>query len=183
MAGRIHDGINYAIGFMGLMTLVLAACSNSGSGPAAGPAVDVGSASGSGGDRVSVGTALTGGGGRVVAASAEIIYDAAQVNVDVKSDGTPSCTVNPRIGAGSAADKTLLLSVTDAGAMQKKLTVGVINLQNASVISDGDLFTCDFVIAPGAQPGPAVLQNTPGVSDAQGNDLAVTGASGTITVK
>jgi len=182
MVGRIHSGIIYTIGFAGLMTLVLVACSNS-SGPAAGPAIDVGSASGRGGDRVSVGAAMTGGDGKVVATSAEIVYDATRVNVDVKPDGTPDCTVNPRIGAGSAADKTLLLSVTNAGAAQKKLTVGVINLQNASVISDGDLFACDFVIAPGAQPGPTVLQNTPGASDAQGNELAVTGASGTITVK
>jgi hypothetical protein len=181
MAGRIHNGIIYAIGFMGLMTL--AACSNSGTGPATGPAVNVGNASGRAGDRVSVGAALTGGGGKVVAASAEIVYDATQANVDVKPDGTPSCTVDPRIGAGSAADKTLLLSVNDAGTTQKKLTVGVINLQNATVISDGGLFTCDFVIAPGAQPGPTVLQNMPGAADVQGNDLAVTGASGTITVK
>ena len=183
MVGRRHNGITYAIGFIGLMTLVLVACSSNSTGPAAGPAVDVGSASGRGGDRVSVGAALTGGGGKVVATSAEIVYDPTQVNVDVKPDGTPDCTVNPRIGAGSAADKTLLLSVTNAGATQKKLTVGVINLQNASVISDGGLFTCDFVIAPGAQPGPTALQNTPGAADAQGNDLAVTGASGTITVK
>jgi hypothetical protein len=145
--------------------------------------MDVGNASGRGGDKVSVGAALRGSGGTVVAASDEIVYDSTQVNVDLNADGTPRCTIDARIGVGSAADKTLLLSVTDVGATQKKLTVGVINLQNANAISDGALFACDFVIAPGAHAGATVLQHTLGASDTQANEISIPGATGTITVK
>jgi hypothetical protein len=150
--------------------------------PSAGPLINVGSANGSAGATVAVAVTLANGGGLVVATSNDIVYDSTQVNVGTKADLSPDCTIDAAIGAGSAANKSLLLSVSTLSGTQKKLTVGVINFQNANVIPNGALFTCNFVIAPTAT-GTIVLQNTPGASDADGNDLTVSGSNGSITVQ
>src|ERR1700687_1362854 len=147
------------------------------------PAVNVGNATGKPGDTVVIEVRLENGAGKIVATSNDIAYDSTQVNVRQTSTGVPDCTITPRIGSGSGADKTLLVAVRDLALTQRRLTAGVLNLGNQSVLPDGALFTCSFAIAPGARRGRVTLENAPGTSDVEANEVAATGTNGTITVE
>ena len=133
---------------------------------------------------VAVAVTLATSGGVVQATSNDIKYDTTQVNVKLQADGTtPDCTIDSSIGMGTGPNKSLLLSVLTGAGSEKTLRVGVINFMNVNIIPDGPLFTCNFVIAAGAPAGPIVLTNVPGAADADGNDLTVSGANGSIMVQ
>jgi len=147
-----------------------------------GPIIDVGSTSGSAGTTVTIGVTLANGNGQVQATSNDITYDSSQVDVVLNLDNSPQCTINAAIGAGTAPNKSLLLSVLTGAGTQKTLRVGVINFQNVNLIPDGALFTCNFKIGASAS-GTIALTNVPGAANQDGDDLSgVTGSNGSITV-
>lgn len=146
------------------------------------PGVNLGSASGHAGDTVGVPITLSDSGGVVVAASLDIRFDPTQVTVALKANGKPNCTINPDIDVDSALGKELVSTVLTAPPLQI-LRIGIVGLGNATPIPDGLLATCDFVIAPTAAPGLITLGNTPGLSDAIGDSVAVGGTNGSITVQ
>jgi hypothetical protein len=132
---------------------------------------------------VRIALTLANGGGSVAAASSDIAYDSTQVNVKLRANGKPDCSINPAIGPDSAASKSLLASQPSLAGDAKVLRVGVIGTDNAHPIPDGVLLTCSFTIAAGATPGAKVLNNTPAASDARAQALTVQGANGSIVVR
>jgi hypothetical protein len=149
--------------------------------PAEGPALNIGSVTGSAGSSVVVPVSLSKGGGNIVAVSVDIIYNATQVQIGLEGEG-PECFIHPSIGAGTTADKELLLSVLEDGGDNEILRVGVIGLDNANVLPDGVLFLCNFDISGGAGAGPKVLLNSPMASNAAGAAVAIGGTNGVIDV-
>jgi hypothetical protein len=149
---------------------------------AAGPSIDVGNASGAAGATVSIPVTLNGGSSMLTATSNDIVYDSTQVRVALNS-GTPDCTINPAIGAGSIPGKMLLLSRNDLGGGMERVRIGVISFSNSNSIPDGPLFSCNFQIDAAASPGAKTLANTPSASDALGGEPPVGGVDGTVTVQ
>src|SRR5262249_20073540 len=76
----------------------------------AGPAIDLSSASTAPLRTVAITATLSNGGGQIVATSNDIVYDSSQVNVALKQDGKPDCTISATIGADSSAAKSLVAS-------------------------------------------------------------------------
>ncbi len=161
-----------------------AATATSTSPPAGGVAVNVGSASGAAGDTVMIAVSLANAGGMVASTSTDITFNSTQVDALLMPDTTPDCTIDPRIGPGTAANKNLLPSVlAGPNANEKILRVGVINFLNSNLITDGTLFSCKFKIQAAATPGDKLLANVPGAANPDGDDLTnVGGTNGTITV-
>ncbi|MFI5365470.1 MAG: hypothetical protein ACHQ4J_07590, partial [Candidatus Binatia bacterium] len=62
-----------------------------------GPAVNVGSATGAAGSTVAIAVTLANSGGIIAATSNDIVYDSTQVNVGIKANGKPDCTVDVSI--------------------------------------------------------------------------------------
>ena len=152
--------------------------------PPAGPAIILGNASGIAGAIVPITVTLSGSGGLVAATSDDIVYDSTQVNVRLKpSNSKPDCTINPDIGVDGAAGKALSIGQPTSPANAKILRIGVLATDNANIIPDGLLFTCNFVIATNASPGTYTLQNNAGASDALANPLSISGINGSITVQ
>lgn len=87
------------------------------------------------------------------------------------------CTVNPLIGPGSAADKSLAATTTGPNTLE--VTVGP---TNPNPIPDGSLFSCRMTVAAGSSPGTIPVSNTVSVVDPAGNFLPVTGADSSIRV-
>src|SRR5262249_28252886 len=110
-------------------------------------------------------------------------FDSTQVNVVLKTNGKPDCTIDPSIGTDSAVSKSLVASLPTSPANAKILRVGIIGTDNANIIPNGPLFSCNFMIVAGATTGAKAVQNTPGASDADANPITVIGANGSITVQ
>ena len=142
--------------------------------------VDVGTTSGARGTIVNVAVTLSQSMGVIAATSNDIIYDNSQVR-PVES-APASCTINPAIGPGSAADKMLISAVAVISGATERLRVGIIGF-NSTTIPDGLVFTCAFEILPTASLGIKVLDNTPDASLPNGDPPpAVAGADGAIAV-
>ncbi|HVN86295.1 MAG TPA: cohesin domain-containing protein [Candidatus Binatia bacterium] len=144
--------------------------------------IDVGSASGAPGATVSIAVMLANGGGKIVATSNDLVYDSTQVNVAIKPNSKPDCTIDSSIGSDSAVGKTLVVSQPPSPADAKILRVGIIGTDNANPIPDGPLFACNFVISGTATLGIKTLTNVPSASDANAQALNVIGTNGSITV-
>ncbi len=145
-------------------------------------AINLDSVSGAPGATVSIAATLVNGGGVVVATSNDITYDSTKVNVLLKPNGKPDCTINLDIGPDSVPGKNLSTSQPTSPATAKILRIGVLSTENVNVIPDGQLFTCKFMIADAAAAGAVTLDNVPRASDAASNLVPVVGADGTITV-
>lgn len=88
----------------------------------------------------------------------------------------PSCTLDPRLGPGTAADKTLAQSLPEPG----ELRLGVLGV-NANPISAGVLLSCAFPTAADAD-GIFELEAHATASAPGGASLPATAASGEIAV-
>jgi hypothetical protein len=89
-----------------------------------------------------------------------------------------SCTINPAIGTGTAANKQISAALVGSGLER----VGILGF-NRNTIADGVLYTCAFQVQNGASIGAHSLSNLPSASDPAGHDLPnVGGAPGKVTV-
>ncbi len=85
------------------------------------------------------------------------------------------CAINPAIGPGSAADKTLSTSVLDDPTRTRNIVVA---LGNTNPIPDGALYTCNFAVAPDAPLGTYTLESSNArASDPEGQPVPVTAAN------
>ncbi len=135
------------------------------------------------GTTVNIAATLVNGGGIVVATSNDIMYDSTQVNVLLKPNGKPDCTINLDIGPDSVPGKNLSTSQPTSLATMKILRLGVLSTENVNVIPDGQLFTCKFMIADAAAAGAVTLEDACRARPTRPADLVpVVGADGTITV-
>jgi hypothetical protein len=131
---------------------------------------------------VTIAATLVDGNNQFAATSNDIVYDSTQVNVLLKLNGKPDCTINVEIGPDSVAGKSLSTSQPASPATAKILRVGVLSTENVNTIPDGLLFTCKFQIEAGATAGMKVLQNIARASDPQSNLIPLGGTSGSINV-
>jgi hypothetical protein len=109
-------------------------------------------------------------GAQIAATTNAIVFEADQLSLTV-------CAINPAIGPGSATDKQLTTLPGVAGS--ESVHVG----GNANAISSGNLYACEWTVAPGATLGTHTLSNTPAATDPAGNPVpGVIGAAGQIVV-
>lgn len=140
-------------------------------GPAAAVHVVVGSDSVAAGDTALIDATLVLGPGETVASvGLEIRFEPDGFAVD------PSCTLDPRLGPGTAADKTLAQSVPAEG----ELRLGVLGV-NANPITAGPLLSCEFPTAADAD-GVFELEAHATASAPGGASLPATAQSGEISI-
>ena len=133
------------------------------------PDIALGTAVGRPGGVACVGATLAGNGAQVAGASNDISFDPNVFSVS-------GCAINPLIGAGTAPDKQLAMTVLGAGAER----VGVFGV---NLIPNGLLYSCTLAIGAGAGAGSYALGSVPGASDPDGTDITpVSGAPGAVTV-
>lgn len=123
------------------------------------------------GETVGVGASLSLGPGEEVAAvSVEIRFDFALVAVE-------SCSIAPRIGPGTTANKSLVWSLPAEG----RLRTGIFGI-NLNPISAGPLLTCSLKVDPAAPGGPLPLASFAGAAAPLGSSVAITATSGAIEI-
>ena len=89
--------------------------------------------------------------------------------------GDPDCVVNARL----SGVKDVVAKVADLGGGRTRLRVGLIGLDNNTVITSGPLFICRFLVADGVS-GSIPLLNTPEAAGQQAQAIAVDGSDGRI---
>src|SRR5207249_1292540 len=102
-----------------------------------GPAVNIGNASGNPGDTVTISVTLANSGAIIAATSNDITYDSTQVDVALKANGKPDCTINADINVDSAIGKSLVASQPSSPPAAKILRIGILGTDNANIIPDG----------------------------------------------
>ena len=107
----------------------------------------------------------------ISAVSLDIAFDASQL-VD-----PPACSIDPAIGPGTAADKTLTQGQPAVGVVR----LGVLGI-NDNVIPSGGLLSCDFTAQASVVAGTYALAAQAGASNADGSTAAITASSGTFQV-
>ncbi len=147
--------------------------------------IDVGTADGLPGGTVEIAVTLTRGDCAAVATSTDLRFDP-KVLEAVLEGAEPSCTINPAIGPGTAANKQLaraLLDETGSDGLSDTVRIGIFGF-NLSQIPDGELFRCTFRILREAPPGSVTLENAAGAANTAGDCPAadVTGSDGAIVV-
>ena len=138
--------------------------------------IDCGSAIGIPGGKATVEVRLTAGDGEVVAGTQnDLQFDDSLLGI------TPSdCRINPEIGPGSEAAKSLATNVLVGPPTVRNIIVATAD-QNP--IPDGLLYTCTFTVAADAPLGSIELANTKLIaSDADGQPLPATGTSCALTI-
>jgi hypothetical protein len=101
----------------------------------------------------------------IAGASLDIGYDTTLL-------GNPTAAIGP---AGTAAVKDVSSNIVSPGVLR----LGVFGL-NTNVIADGVIANVTFPLKESA--GIATLTNTPSATDPAGNDVAITGSNGVITI-
>lgn len=144
--------------------------------------VEVGAAAGVRGQTVAVPVTLAGGSGITNLVELDLDYDPTQVQV-ATINGTPDCTIDPAIGPGSVADKTLGAFVLPPAAGRQRLRVSIFGVDHSAAIPDGVLFQCRFTISLAASRGTTVLGNTPFTFDTGGSFLPTDAIDGEIEVQ
>ena len=140
-------------------------------GPAAAVYVVVGSDSVAAGETAVIDATLVLGPGEAVASvGLEIRFDPSGFSED------PTCTLDPRLGPGTAADKTLAQSQPEEG----ELRLGVFGV-NANAIPAGGLLSCEFPTAADAD-GVFELEAHATASAPGGASLPATAQSGQIAI-
>ena len=103
----------------------------------------------------------------------------ASLSVDVGYDTTyfekPRGAIGP---AGSASEKTIGTSELSSGIFR----MTILSVSNNNVIGDGIIAYLTLTILSNAPGSASILTSTPSASDPSGSDVAVEGASGTITI-
>jgi hypothetical protein len=141
------------------------------------PQIDVGTISGAAGSTVLVPVSLVSKDAELSAVSNEIAYDPSLVAV-VLVNGTPDCAVDQRL----AGQKRVFAKVAEGDGGMQLLRVGLIGTDNNSVLADGPLYACRFVIDVNTATGSIPLGNAPDGSDPQGEPVTAEGAEGAIEV-
>ena len=138
--------------------------------------IDCGSTTAAGGGVAAVAVTLTNDPKTAVAGMQnDLEFDDAILTLDLTN-----CTINPNIGPGTDADKSLENSLLADPARVRNIIVA---LENVNPIPDGELYTCAFEVDPEAPLGDVILENTRLVaSDPQGNRLSVMGTDCSITI-
>ena len=127
---------------------------------AAGPSVEVGSASGAPGDMVMFPVILHTAGALVAAMQADIAFDSLNTPVAANGSGRPDCMVNPAINKNESV--FAFQPPGCVGAACTAFRALVLSFTNVDPIADGSvLYTCNVAIAPGAAAGsyPLTLSN------------------------
>ena len=140
------------------------------------PLIDLGVVAGTAGFAVELPATLSTSGAQIAAASTDIEFDSDALSV-ITEGGASACQVDARL----AGVKQTVASVADLGEGRSRLRVGVVGLDNNAVIAGGPLFTCRFLIAPGAT-GSLALLNAPEAAGQQGQLIAADGSDGRIDV-
>jgi hypothetical protein len=144
--------------------------------------VDVATATGVRGQTVTIPVSLSGGAGITTLISVDIDYDPTQVKV-AQLGSQADCIIDPAIGAGTAADKTLSAFVLPPAGTRERLRVSVFGLGLATGIPDGVLFRCNFAIQSSASTGAASLGGESHTFDNAGNPLPSLALGGEINVQ
>ncbi len=106
----------------------------------------------------------------------------ASLSTDIAFDATtfepgPSCVINASIGAGTAANKSLVQSALGPG----RVRVGILGMNN-NLLPAGALFSCEFDALASATPGTYVLAATAQASRADGSSAPITAGAGSLVV-
>ncbi|MBI4518182.1 MAG: hypothetical protein HY699_20460 [Deltaproteobacteria bacterium] len=146
------------------------------------PALNLTSASAAAGGSVSVTGSLVLRGATLSGLAMDIGFDPSKLSVMLDGSNNPECAVDDAIGAGTAANKTVVAKVIEGGAVNT-LRVGVLAPNNNAAIPGGAVFRCTFVVAQGAGGQTIVLDNIGDASTPDGSQSSVGGSDGTITVE
>ena len=148
---------------------------------AAGPTLDIGSVNGTAGLQVTVPITLTNNGASIASVSIDIGYDTTKLSVPMNAANT----------APLAATRGAAITVTDENGdpikniAQSIPSSGVLRLgvsgNNNTAIGDGVVVNVKFNILSSAS-GTLTLTNLPGAASPAAVSVAITGASGTITL-
>ncbi len=115
---------------------------------------------------------------QVSLAGSEITFDPTLLEADCSS-----CSINPAIGPGTAADKSLGCGRVDIDAHTARLLVDVLATGNVNPLPDGRLFTCELKPASTLARGIVVpLHNQPSAVASDSTLVATLGRDGSITV-
>jgi len=137
-----------------------------GSSWAVGPTLDLGSNSGNVATTVTVPVTLTNNGASIAAIGMDVGYDATAL-------GTPTATLPAAIG-GAGLGFTLAKSTPSAGVFR----IGLVNFGGGVTLPDGVVVNVTFT---SLKAGNFTLNNTPSAADLNASNVAITGASGSIT--
>jgi hypothetical protein len=142
-----------------------------------GAQVNLGVVAGTAGFTVDVPVTLVAGTGaaQIASVSTDIEFDAESLAVVPGDFGDPHCVVDARL----SGVKEVVAKVADVGEGRTRLRVGLIGLDNNTVITSGPLFYCRFLVAAGVS-GPIPLLNTPEAAGQQAQAIAVDGRDGRI---
>jgi hypothetical protein len=157
-------------GLIGGLALIALGITHAGSSSAA--EIAVGSGAAAPGGTVAIPATFTRDVSEPISAvSLDIAFDASQL-VD-----PPTCIIDPTIGPGTAADKTLTQSQPSAGVVR----LGVLGI-NDNLIPSGALLSCDFSAQTGAAAGTYALAAQASASNDDGSTAAITASSGQLQV-
>jgi hypothetical protein len=137
--------------------------------------LNLGVVAGSAGGIVSLPVTLATNGAEISAASNDIAYDGAEVDVVTLAGGVPDCTIDSRL----SDVKDVHAAVGALTGTSKRLRVGVIGITNNTPITSGPLYSCRFALRLGAPPA-VTLFNLPEASSPQGSPVTVVGSAGGI---
>ncbi len=116
--------------------------------PASARTVTVGGASGQPGWVVDVPVTLSDSSG-TAGTQNDISYDGVVLRIRAKADGSPDCAVNPALGKSGYFEFHPFGCVADDCYAARAI---IVSTSNITTIPDGDLYTCQVRIAPGAAP-------------------------------
>ena len=139
------------------------------------PEVNIGVVAGTAGFVVDVPVTLVAKGAQIASVATDIEFDAASLSVVPGDFDLPHCVADARLGGV----KDIVARAADIGGGRTRLRVGLIGLDNNTVLTSGPLFTCRFLVAAGAS-GPIPLLNTPEAAGQQAQVIVVDGSDGRI---
>ena len=155
-----------------LLGLLLASSLTAWVAPAGASEISFGSASTTPGGSFEIPATLGATGADSIASlSTEISFDPAAF------EASPSCLIDPAVGPGSAAQKSVVQSIPHSGVLRVAVTG-----TNSTVIPEGNLFSCTFTARSGAAAGSYRLAANGRASTPAGSSAAVTATSGTVTI-
>jgi hypothetical protein len=141
--------------------------------------IDVGSASGTPGDRVSFDVTVNGVDQPITGAQADIAFDSINTPIAATATGDPDCWVNPTLPIPIFGFAFRPLGCTGAACTMFRAIVLSVSLLPNGVV----LYSCNADIAPTAPPGSYPLTISSALmSDPAGNAVVPIGSDGAIIV-
>jgi murein DD-endopeptidase MepM/ murein hydrolase activator NlpD len=115
---------------------------------------------------------------QVSLAGSDITFDPTILQADCST-----CNINPAIGPGTAANKSLRCARTDIDSNTARLRVDVFATDNTNPLPDGRLFTCEVKPVSTLARGTIIpLRNQPSAVAPDSTLIATLGRDGSITV-